>query len=315
MKRAACLTILATVAAAMAEPLNPAYIGAGARWVAHVDVDRAREAEGLRRLLRGEMDLDAIERMLCVDISELNAADFSFISAYGNGDGGSEVAVIGGSPRLVDWFAGWMGEAGEARPQEQVEQWTVRSWVRAGQITAMTTVDLPGDRVAMVLADSADEVVAGARVVAGTAPGLAEATEPLLTARPATGSVVFIAAAEIDEFSGLRRRAMALQEARRLTIDIGEAGESLFLSASLTATGPDQAASLRDLFSGLRAWARMTLKQSARADALVGFLDDLTMRVDGAELSVSWSAPVPPAPAPEAAPEAGPEPAEAPPPR
>jgi hypothetical protein len=300
--------LLATLAAA--EPFNSAWVSADARWVAHIDVDRAREAEGLRRLLRGHVELDEgdverLQRKLDVQIAGLDADDFSFICAYGTGDGQSETAVIGASPRAVEWFVNWMSRAGEAQDDQQAQQWSVRSWRRHDRLTAMTTIDLPGGGSAMVIADSIEEVVSGAQVVSGEAPSLASVDDSPLRARPALGSVVFVAAEGLDEFEGLRPRAVALRDAKGLVLDFGEGAERMFLEARVMAADPEHAMRTRDVLGGLRAWGRMAIAQSGRASRCADLLDALELQVDGVEVVVSWSA------AAASLPEA-PEPAEAP---
>lgn len=314
------LLLLASFSAA--EPFNPAWVGADARWVAHIDVDRARGAEGLRRLLRGHLDLEdrdleRLQRRLGVEIAGLDADDFSFLCAYGSGDGHSETAIIGATPGAMDWFVSWMSRTGEAQEDQEVQQWAVRSWRRHGRLTAMTTLELPvaaggdgggGGGGAMIVADSVEEVVAAAQVITGEAPSLADAEETGLRARPAPGSIVFLAADGIDEFQGLRPRAVALREAKRLVLDFGEGDERMFLEATITAAGPEQARGTRDVLGGLRAWGRMAIAQSDRASQCAKLLDALELRVDGADVVITWSAAadsLPEAPEP-------PEPAEAP---
>ena len=295
MRIAPLITCLALAAAALAEPFNPAYIGASARWVAHLDVDRVREAPGLQRLLAREDDPEARARAaeylsrLGVDASSLEPTDFSFICAYGDGDG-HDVAIIGGSQGFADWFTEWMNRAGQARPDQQREQWTIRSWIHKGEPTAMTTLPLPGERIALVIASSPDEVVAGAQVMTGLAASLAEAAEPLLQARPSPGAIFFIAARQLDDFTELRPRAVALRETISLVFEAGESADALFISANLTTTGPEQASALRDMLNGMRAWGRMASKQWKRGRVVGEMLGRIEMRVEEADLHISWRA-------------------------
>src|SRR5690606_31499551 len=173
-----------------------------------------------------------------VDTAGLDADAFSFICAYGSGDGHSETAIIGATPAAIEWFVSWMSRAGEAQEDQQAQKWMVRSWRRHGRLTAMTTIDLPaggggdGGSAAMIVADSVEEVVAAARVISGEAPSLADAGESPLAARPAPGSIVFLAADGIDEFKGLRTRAVALRDAKRLALDFGEGDERVVPEAA-----------------------------------------------------------------------------------
>jgi hypothetical protein len=325
IQRLAPITMLLCAALAAAEPFNPALVSADARWVAHIDFDRARESEGLSRLLKGHLapdedDLQRLQRRLGVQIAGLDGDDFSFICAYGAGDGHSEIAIIGAAPGAVDWFLSWMSATGEAQPDEQAGPWLVRSWRRHGRLTAMARVELPAAagaealRGAMVIADSVEEVVAGAQVAAGQAPSLADAGDAALKARPAAGSILFLAADGIDEFQGLRPRAVALREATRLKLDFGEsrgAEPRMYLEATVSTTGPEQAIATRDVFSGLRGWGRMAIAQSDRARQCAPLLDAFKLSVDGADVVISWSAEVDalPQPPPVADQDAPPPPA------
>lgn len=313
LRAMAPITVLLLGQLAAAEPFDAAIVAADARWVAHIDVDRAREAEGVRRLLQGHMnlgkhDLDRLQRRLGVDAAGLDGEGFSFICAYGSGDGHSETAIIGATPETIEWFASWMARAGEAQPDQQSGEWVVRSWRRHGRLTAMTALELAGGGRAMVIADSVDEVVAGAQVATGRARSLADVEESELRARPSAGSIVFLAAEGIDEFEGIRPRAVALRDAKRLVLDFGELeapeaerpdeqadeaaadGGRMFLHATITAAGPEQAQSTRDVLGGLRAWGRMAIAQSERAKQCAPLLDAFELRVEGADVIVSWGA-------------------------
>src|SRR5690606_22966845 len=122
--------------------------------------------------------------------------DIAFICAYGTGDGHSETAIVGATPAAIDWFVSWMSRAGEPEADQQVDGRLVRSWRRHGRLTLMTALELPsrdhagdGARAAMVIADSVEEVIAGAQVATGQAPSLADAAETRLIARPGAGSI------------------------------------------------------------------------------------------------------------------------------
>jgi hypothetical protein len=246
-----------------------------------------------------------LERILGVEISDLEGADFSFLTAYGDGAGSSDVAIVGGSPRIVEWFADWMDRAGEPQPQAPAQTETraepgrsaVRQWIHRGSPTAMMSVDLPGDRVAMIIADSAPEVVGAANVLRGQAASLAapgpggQGGAATLAARPATGSIIFITAEGVCDFEGFHPRAIALRQTQRLAVDLGEHDGAVFLTASLTATGPEHAAALRDLLSGLRGWGRLALQQPSQR-RLAEFVDRIELRVDGAQIDLTLRAPV-----------------------
>src|SRR5690606_21600885 len=109
-----------------------------------------------------DRDLERLQRRLGLGIAGRDAEAFSFICAYGAGDGHSETAIIGATPAAIEWFVSWMSRTGEAQEDQQAQKWMVRSWRRHGRITAMATIDLPaggggdGGSAAMIVADSVE---------------------------------------------------------------------------------------------------------------------------------------------------------------
>ncbi|MFG0284242.1 MAG: hypothetical protein ACF8R7_07445 [Phycisphaerales bacterium JB039] len=296
MRPAVLIIWLLAAAAALAEPFNPGHVAASARWVAHLDVDRIREADGLQRMLAGAGDAAARDKAramlqrMGVDPKDLEATDFSFICAYGAGAADQAVAIIGGNQAMVDWFIDWMSAAGEAQPPIDRHDHTIRTWLHQGELTAMLTASLDGGRTAMILASSADEVIAAARVLADQSPSLADVETAIIDARPAPGAILFIAARDMQTYAAVQPRAVALRETTDLTIQAGESAGALFFSAELVTTGPEQASALRDMLNGMRAWARLASRNWPRAETLGSMFDAIQMRIDDSRLHISWQA-------------------------
>ncbi len=119
-----------------------------------------------------------------------------------------------------------------------------------------------GERV-IVIAQSADDAVAGARVVRGDARNLADSPNTALRRSPVEGSFLFVIATEgVPGMEDSAPASQILGLAEGVQFDFGEAGGSVFAKLAIGTGSSEAASNVADIATGLMAIGRLWSFQS-----------------------------------------------------
>ena len=231
---AAALTSMALAGAAMAGPLNPSHLPAGAAIVIHVDLEAATASRlGQYVLDNGdELDLEPLERV--DEIGRETGLDprkdiFDITVML---DEQEEPIIVATTSEAVD-------DALESARAELGDRYSTR---RLGdhQVSVLGVDDEPvlvyvtseGARRTVVAGKNADRVSEAIAVIAGDRPSLRDGDSPLAGAKPRKGAIIFVAISDASEIAKTTPASAVFRESLDLRAQLGEAGGRVFALAS-----------------------------------------------------------------------------------
>lgn len=283
--------LLSPTAPLHADALNRSVVAGDAQWVAHLDVEAMRHSTLGRAVFEagepvGEQDVDdpvvKLRMNLEIDSDQVNdmcealeaqihldlRSDIKSATLYGVGDpeNPANVAAVFSMTAAVDQLAEKVRtEAPEYRTLQaggyHVESFrgedgkTVFFHLRQG-IGA-------DDRIVLLSGDS-ERLVRSIAVVEGKLPSLSAQDAPALAAAPQPGSFFFAASSTLDWVKQNDDPGSAIvRRSQGLRFDIGEAADTMFIDAQLSAANAEDAANLADVLQGLAAMARLAAGNDA----------------------------------------------------
>ncbi len=289
--RLVCLSPLALgLAPGVASPFDPSVAPAAVKWIAHVDVEAMQASEAGRFILANkqmlDIDADDIEEMN--RILQLNMErDLKGFTVY-NGSGGERDDAIG-----VATFSAEVEKQAERLAREAPTfkkvvdgDFTYFSWIDQEEVRCAAILPSKGGAAlrTVVITPDAASLREAAAVVAGKSPSIA-ADSPLLSRRPAPGSVIFASAIEFPRERG-DDMARVLQQAQGGTLDIGETNGEIFGDLVVRAGKPQAAGDIAQVGNGLMALGRMMGAEDPETKRLADALSAITITVEGSNVVV-----------------------------
>ena len=258
--------ILAAVAA-QALPLQTDRVGAGAQWVAHIDVERLKTTQCGRYLL-DQLDKDEPNRKLLAFQAMFNfdpRKDVSAVTLYGTDNRPENtVTLVKGTfdtQRLVT-----MVRAGDSYEETKHGLHVVHSWVdhKRGEHRMFASIWNDGT-IVMAGKNSiaqALDVLDGhaAKATATTFPGLASDRE----------AAIFVASADLTGMTNVNPKAVVLAQASAGYLALTEKDEQFQADIGLSAKTVQAATQLEQVARGLVAMALLGQEQSPEVAKLAG---------------------------------------------
>jgi hypothetical protein len=229
---------------------------AGTTVIAHVDVERMRKSTLGRLVLANRDELDLERQQMIEELGFDPLEEIHSITAYGAGEGAEpDTLLVHGSSAIARAIEGLEAEEGFARMQAEGME------ILAYEDAYAHVEELQsGDRL-VILSESVDAVVAGARVVHGETASLADTREAALHIAPRAGSFLFFAAADgSGGVQGFQPASQVLGLAQGIQFDLGEAGDSVFAHLALATGSVEAAQDVADTVDGILALVRMAAR-------------------------------------------------------
>lgn len=278
-----CLFALTAVRGA---GLNPDQIPAGARWVAHVDVDALRETTGGKRLLAlvnqgmPANQINAVKALTGVDLR----TDLHGITACGKSDKPSEAALVVHGTFDAERLITILKANGTYKSDTLVGNQMVHSWLeekKPGQPRQYAA--FVGDRVVISGgAEALKAVVGGLRGEGVIADGEALSLD-------AFKGAVFAAAANLEGLAERDPKAAMLKKARSAMVSLGEAEGNLVGMLQVLTEDDASAAQLGAMANGMMAFAQINQDADPNLKRLV---QGLTPILDGRKVGMRLKLPV-----------------------
>ncbi len=259
--------MLVAAVAAQALPLQTDRVGAGARWVAHVDVDKLKTTQCGRYLL-DQLGKDEPNRKLLAFQAMFNfdpRKDVSSVTLYGS-DNRPENTVTLVKGTFDTQRLETLVRAGEGYEESKYGAHVVHSWIDRKH----------GDRriFASIMADGtvvlAGETSLGQAldVLDGKAPKAVAATFPGLTSDRQTA--IFIASADLSGMTNVNPRAAVLSQASTAYLALTESGDQIQADIGLGAKTVEAATQIESVARGLVAMATLGQDQRPELAKLAG---------------------------------------------
>lgn len=269
---AICLFAAGTVEAG---PLNKAWVGRGAEWVVHVDVE-AGLGSTLGRYIREhheELGIDDIERIRR-ETGMDPFGDVKGLTIYGSERNASDGIAILQTTAAVEKLIERIRAKDATFKQVEEGGLTLYTWSEHGRSRFAHVRPGPdGDRLVVVAPERA-RLLEGIAVVDGKAPALAGREDGVIGRTPKAGSVVFAAANKMPN-----SEAAPFQNAESFAMDVGEAEGEMFAEVLLVSKTTEDASNLAKVMQGgialLKMWAANEA-QAAELQPLVKMADAVT---------------------------------------
>lgn len=256
----ACVVVAGLVPFARADRFDPARVAAGARWVAHVDVEALAASELHAALAEdGELRLeDEVEELKELGLEPLK--DLRSVTVY-SVDPRSEHAVVllVGNANVDGALERLKGREGYR--EERVEGQPVHVWGGDGGAWYAAVLRREGSQDRLVVqSDDRASLVLACGVLEGRAEHLAVGEDPaattgaVLRARPEEGSILFAAATtRLAELPGLELASNVVKLADDVVFDLGEARGELFARLRVDARTEKEARQVQQVLQGAAA--------------------------------------------------------------
>ena len=282
---------LALASASLADELRRSSIPADASMVLHFDF------EGFRRTSLWQMLLEHEDFDIAAELDELEdirrefgidpLTDVRSVTVYGRDDAEPHAALVTVNDRIDTALH-------RMRDEEDYRSFRsggldLHSWDDGGDsVFAYVHPLRSGDRV-LVLSDSPERVIDGARVLAGERESLADVRAPRLDVRPNRGSFLYVAAADLPSLHDIEPASQLFGLAQGIQFDLGEAGGLLFAQLAVVTESDEDARNLADMGQGLIAMARLVASGQAEIpDVAIDTLDSIQINRRGNEISVGF---------------------------
>jgi hypothetical protein len=250
----AVLVLLAPPAAA--DVLQKSRIPAGARWIAHLDVQAMRSSK-LYALVREESGKDGADEV-ADGLAEFRmfagldpTQDFESVTLY---------SVSFSEKGCVALLAGGAKIDGALEKMKTLENYrttpvqghVLHTWGDLGDTWYASVHRVSGseERVVVASQDPA-QVVRGLSVLAHESESLAEAAQPAIRATPAAGSILFAAAGEsLDELGRIEPVSAVAKLTKAVVLDVGEDRGALSARVCLDTRTPEDAQRIHQVLQG-----------------------------------------------------------------
>jgi hypothetical protein len=241
---------------AVADVLQKSRIPAGARWIAHLDVQAMRSSK-LYALVREESANDGTDEV-ADGLAEFRmfagldpTQDFESVTLY---------SVSFSEKGCVALLAGGAKIDGALEKMKTLENYrttpvqghVLHTWGDLGDTWYASVHRVSGseDRVVVASQDPA-QVVRGLSVLAHESESLAEAAQPAIRATPAASSILFAAAGEsLDELGRIEPVSAVAKLTKAVVLDVGEDRGALSARVSLDTRTPEDAQRIHQVLQG-----------------------------------------------------------------
>lgn len=275
--------VAALAGGAQGAALNANQVGAGAKWVLHVDADMLRSsAVGkvlMQKLTTGKDNdkLNALAVLTGVDLRK----DLSGATLYSASDREQD-SVVMLSGRFNTEHLITMIKANEAYETQSYHGTTVHSWIDEKKHTRTYGAVLQNGGL-IVMSGGEGSLKAALDAVGGQGPSLAKGNSNGL-ALGAAGTSIVMASANLASMKNNKPSAQTFKQAQSAAISIGEEGQDAVGKISLTADSPVNAQHLSDAARGILALIMLDDKTDQKTkDAFAAS----QITVDGSTLNVN----------------------------
>lgn len=272
--------VLASVAA-QALPLQTERVGAGARWVAHVDVDKLKTTQCGRYLL-DQLGKDEPNRKLLAFQAMFNfdpRKDVSSVTLYGT-DNRPENTVTLVKGTFDTQRLETLVRAGDDYEETKHGLHIVHSWIDHKHGDHRLFASIWGDGT-VVLGGEAS-IGPALDVLDGRAPKVVATTFPGMT--PGRQTAIFIASADLSGATNVNPKAVILAQASSGYLALTEIGDQFQADIGLSAKTVEAATQLESVARGLAAMAVLGQEQSPEVAKLAGAT---TIVRDGLQVAVA----------------------------
>ena len=251
------MTVLVLLAPPVAaDALKKDRIPAGARWLAHLDVEAMRGSR-MFALVREESAKDGSDEME-EGLVEIRAfagldptQDFQSVTLYSasRSEEGC-VALLAGDSKIDSALENL--KALENYRTTPAQGYTLHTWGDDGDTWYAYVHRAEGseERVVVASQDTA-EVVRAISVLERRGESLAQAAGPMIRAAPAVGSILFAAAGEgLDELGEIEPVSAVAKLAKAIVLDVGEARGALNARVSIDTRTPEDAQRIHQVLQG-----------------------------------------------------------------
>lgn len=274
-------TVLFAAGFALADPIKPADVAPGAKWIAHLDARALLASEGGQHILtiaRQEHNLDQKMQEFAAAFGFDPTKDLAGVTAYGTDfEPASGVAVFRGTfnqEKLLALLDQNAGHATSAYGEYTLHRWTEPPKGRGDDGVRYGAFHKSGP---VVIGRSVPAVQNALDVLDGKITGTPDALPPV-----AAGTFLFATAKDLPTTSPDGRHAQLLKKVSGGLIEIGENQGTLFVSVKLNARKPEDAKRTRQMLSGIVAFLSMSLDQAEESGQPRPYWAPL---VDGAEVT------------------------------
>ncbi len=280
---------------ARADVLHKSRVPAGARWIAHVDIERLLGSELFTAIKNEsgadfEIGLDDIDE-LCGLNPMTDIKSVTFFST--NESDEHTVGVITISSNVDNALACFQRE--EGYHTLQVGARTLHSWskgVEGDSSGAQYGYILPiagsTDRIALV-AGKPDALIECAEVIENGAPSLASSANPNLSASPSTGSILFAAAGEpLARLADIPPASAIVKMAQAWTFEVGEVRHSLYADLWIKTSTSEEATQVQQILQGATAMLSLLANDPAIRPNVQSLMSALQFNANGNQMTAQF---------------------------
>ncbi|MBK7878127.1 MAG: hypothetical protein IPJ77_20910 [Planctomycetes bacterium] len=239
------------VGGARAERFDPARIAAGARWVAHVDVEALARSEVYAALVADgvvklEDEVEALEAFGLDPVKDLRSVTVYSVDPMSE----HTIVLLRGNENVDRALAKKQTEEGYR--EEVFEGKALHAWGDAW-FAAVLRQEGSADRL-VVQSDDRASVALACAVLEGRGKSFAQSESPVLKNLPGEGSIVFAAATtKVSELSGLEVASSVVKLADDLVFDLGESHGELYAKLRVDAETAKEARQIQQVLQGAAA--------------------------------------------------------------
>jgi len=271
--------------AALAGPLNSAWVRADAAWVVHLDVESGVKSSVGRYVMDNahRWDVNACEQIRAktgMDISR----EILGLTVYGAAADGSDAVAIVHTSAAVDSFLDRLRAQETTYRVVESAGRSIEAWIEHGSPRYGHVLKRKGDQRLIIVARAKHTLEEAIAQVEREQP--AEAP-PVLATMPREGSVVFVAATDMGP-AAQRARAVVVKKMTQMRLDMGESGGELFADMLVTTASETDARDVFRSIDGNIAVGRMLLQGEERLAPLVAATEGLSVSAEGASVKVSF---------------------------
>ncbi len=272
--------------------LQKTRVPAGARWIAHVDVERLMSSE-LFTALKSEMGeefeigLDDIDE-LCGLNPMTDVKSVTFFST--NESDENTVGVIVVNARVDAALACFQREAGYHTLQ--VGARTLHVFQEGEEDGNKYGYLLPiagsADRLA-VIAGKPEALIECVEVLEGNAPSVATAAKPNFSASPGPGAIAFAAACEpMSRLAEIEPASAIVKLAQAWTFEIGESSRALYADLWIKTSTSEEALQVQQILQGATALLGLIASDPEIAPKVQSLLSALTFNASGTQMTARF---------------------------
>lgn len=278
-------------AAAVAKPFNRNWAPTAAPWLVHVDVEAAMKSEIGKLGFEGpEPILAEVQNDIMEDLGFDLFAEVRSVTIYGlTVEQENPVVIISTTP------------AAEAKMNELVAQMNLTGVEERGRMIyamdahgpeeAHVGAILPGadanERI-MVIARDNPALHAAIDIVEGKGRLEANLDQSPLSRGPATGSIVFVSASEIDRGLDIQPVSLVLQKAEGMRFDLGETSGQMYMEMDLRTIGEQEAVQMQQMIQGGLAMAQFAASKEPAFAEIAALAASMNLTADGRDVALRF---------------------------